>query len=51
MQLFALAAVNHDMTTNRARAYGRVMTLIEELGPAKLHADVSFPITVEVTAS
>ena len=27
------------MTTNRARAYGRVMTLIEELGPAKLHAD------------
>ncbi len=26
------------MTTNRARAYGRVMTLIEELGPAKLHA-------------
>jgi hypothetical protein len=27
------------MTTNRARAYGRVMTLIAELGPAKLHAD------------
>ncbi len=27
------------MTTNRARAYGRVMTLIDELGPAKLHAD------------
>ncbi|HEX8206586.1 MAG TPA: hypothetical protein VF587_11055 [Solirubrobacteraceae bacterium] len=27
------------MTTNRARAYGRVMSLIEELGPAKLHAD------------
>ena len=27
------------MTTNRARAYGRVMNLIEELGPAKLHAD------------
>ena len=27
------------MTTNRARAYGRVMTLIQELGPAKLHAD------------
>ena len=27
------------MTTNRARAYGRVLTLIEELGPAKLHAD------------
>ena len=27
------------MTTNRARAYGRVMTLIEQLGPAKLHAD------------
>ena len=27
------------MTTNRARAYGRVMTLIEELGAAKLHAD------------
>ncbi|HEX2087216.1 MAG TPA: hypothetical protein VHF89_16155 [Solirubrobacteraceae bacterium] len=26
------------MTTNRARAYGRVMTLIDELGPAKLHA-------------
>jgi hypothetical protein len=26
------------MTTNRARAYGRVMSLIEELGPAKLHA-------------
>ena len=26
------------MTTNRARAYGRVMTLIGELGPAKLHA-------------
>ena len=26
------------MTTNRARAYGRVLTLIEELGPAKLHA-------------
>ena len=25
------------MTTNRARAYGRVMTLIAELGPAKLH--------------
>ena len=27
------------MTTNRARAYGRVMNLIDELGPAKLHAD------------
>jgi hypothetical protein len=27
------------MTTNRARAYGRVMTLIEQLGPAKLHDD------------
>ncbi len=27
------------MTTNRARAYGRVMTLVEELGPAKLHGD------------
>jgi hypothetical protein len=27
------------MTTNRARAYGRVMTLIQELGPAKLHTD------------
>lgn len=27
------------MTTNRARAYRRVMTLIDELGPAKLHAD------------
>jgi hypothetical protein len=27
------------MTTNRARAYARVMTLIDELGPAKLHAD------------
>ena len=27
------------MTTNRARAYGRVMTLIDELGPAKLHHD------------
>ena len=27
------------MTTNRARAYGRVMSLIEELGPAKLHTD------------
>jgi hypothetical protein len=26
------------MTTNRARAYGRVMNLIDELGPAKLHA-------------
>ena len=26
------------MTTNRARAYGRVMTLISDLGPAKLHA-------------
>jgi hypothetical protein len=26
------------MTTNRARAYGRVMTLIEELGEAKLHS-------------
>jgi chemotaxis regulatin CheY-phosphate phosphatase CheZ len=25
------------MTTNRARAYGRVMTLIDELGAAKLH--------------
>ena len=25
------------MTPNRARAYGRVMTLIEELGPATLH--------------
>jgi hypothetical protein len=25
------------MTTNRARAYGRVMTLIDQLGPAKLH--------------
>ena len=27
------------MTTNRARAYGRVMTLLAELGPAKLHED------------
>jgi hypothetical protein len=27
------------MTTNRARAYGRVMNLIDELGPAKLHLD------------
>ena len=27
------------MTTNRARAYGRVMSLMDELGPAKLHAD------------
>jgi hypothetical protein len=27
------------MTTNRARAYGRVMTLISQLGSAKLHAD------------
>lgn len=27
------------MTTNRARAYGRVMSLIDDLGPAKLHAD------------
>jgi hypothetical protein len=27
------------MTTNRARAYGRVLSLIDELGPAKLHAD------------
>ena len=27
------------MTTNRARAYGRVMTLISQLGPAKLHDD------------
>ena len=27
------------MTTNRARAYGRVMTLIDELGAAKFHAD------------
>ncbi|HEX8084941.1 MAG TPA: hypothetical protein VF529_11685 [Solirubrobacteraceae bacterium] len=27
------------MTTNRARAYGHVMTLIEQLGPAKLHGD------------
>ena len=26
------------MTTNRARAYGRVMSLLDELGPAKLHA-------------
>ena len=26
------------MTTNRARAYGRVMDLIADLGPAKLHA-------------
>ncbi len=26
------------MTTNRARAYGRVLSLIDELGPAKLHA-------------
>ena len=25
------------MTPNRARAYGRVLTLIEDLGPAKLH--------------
>ena len=25
------------MTTNRARAYGRVIGLIDELGPAKLH--------------
>ena len=27
------------MTTNRARAYGRVMSLIEQLGDAKLHTD------------
>ena len=27
------------MTTNRARAYARVLNLIEELGPAKLHPD------------
>lgn len=27
------------MTTNRARAYGRVMSLMDELGPAKLHTD------------
>lgn len=27
------------MTSTRARAYGRVMTLLDELGPAKLHAD------------
>jgi hypothetical protein len=27
------------MTTNRARAYGRVMTLLSQLGDAKLHAD------------
>ena len=27
------------MTTNRGRAYGRVLNLIEELGPAKLHPD------------
>ena len=26
------------MTTNRARAYGRVMNLMEQLGDAKLHA-------------
>lgn len=26
------------MTKNRARAYGRVTALIDELGPAKLHA-------------
>jgi hypothetical protein len=25
------------MTPNRARAYGRVLTLIDDLGPAKLH--------------
>jgi hypothetical protein len=28
----------NGMTTNRAHAYGRVMTLLTELGPAKLHA-------------
>jgi hypothetical protein len=27
------------MTTNRARAYGRVLNLIDQLGPAKLHPD------------
>ena len=27
------------MTTTRARAYGRVMTLISQLGEAKLHDD------------
>jgi hypothetical protein len=27
------------MTTQRARAYGRVMRTLEELGPAKLHDD------------
>ncbi len=27
------------MTTNRARAYGRVIDILDELGPAKLHAD------------
>jgi hypothetical protein len=26
------------MTATRARAYGRVMTFLRELGPAKLHA-------------
>src|SRR5688500_7280592 len=38
-QLRGPGAVETDMTSNRARAYGRVMSLIEELGPAKLHAD------------
>ena len=27
------------MTTNRARAYGRVMNLIDQIGAAKLHDD------------
>ena len=27
------------MTTNRARAYGRLMTLIADIGPANLHPD------------
>ena len=27
------------MTSDRARAYGRAMTLLDQLGPAKLHAD------------
>ncbi len=27
------------MTPNRARAYGRVLTLVDDLGPATLHAD------------
>ena len=32
-------AVVPGVTKNRARAYRRVITLIDELGPAKLHAE------------